>query len=138
MIAGCALAADIEQIPANAPAQAAGPQTTASLGEELYLKECAKCHGARGEKSAYGASGKLSEMSSEDIFVSFRAYVTGATLGGKAIIMQPIASRISSRQLGYIISYLKDDEKYIWRSGSDEVEDTDISREKTPQGVYIQ
>ena len=50
--------------------------------------------------------------------------------------MQPIASKIQSQELGYIIAYLKGEDDFIFQT-SDEPNDSDISSSPTSQGAYI-
>lgn len=107
-------------------------------GEKLYIKNCLECHGEMGTKRSYATAKKLSKMSPEDIYVSFRAYVSDPSYGTSAgrVSMTPVASRITDIELGYIIAYLKDDTTYVWGSSKPK-QNTNISRNPTSQGTYL-
>lgn len=110
---------------------------TSEVGKEIYLKNCASCHGVNGEKKPASYVRKLKDMNAEDIAISSVAYASDPTYGSKKrYVMQPISARITSTDVGYIIAYLKGENSYIF-SDSSEVENTDIQTTPTDQGTYL-
>lgn len=107
-------------------------------GKKLYNTNCIDCHGEMGTKRSYATAKKLSQMTPDDIYYSFRAYVSDPSYGSSTgrISMTPVASRISDTELGYIIAYLKDDTTYVWGSSKPK-QNTNISRNPTSQGTYL-
>lgn len=108
----------------------------AKEGERIYKNKCLKCHGEKGtKKSAYGVQ-KLSDMSGDDIFISFKSYYSDAGYGGsQRITMQGISASTTSEEIGYIIAYLKGEDSYIFKSHRQQ--NTNISRNPTSQGTYL-
>lgn len=110
----------------------------AQLGRELFIKECARCHGINGEKKAYRDSERLSKMSAKDIETALRQYKTGNTeFGGKqANIMRLRASNLSNDDIGNIITYLKGEDalKYYHNPKHNK----DVSRKVSKQGLYLE
>lgn len=105
-------------------------------GEIAYNKNCLHCHGEKGEKRAMGASQKLSEMSAEDIEANFSEYGSDPEFGGKLkYIMQPYAKKISYRDLGNIIAYLKGENAFV--IDDENSGNTDIQTTPTEQGTYL-
>lgn len=81
---------------------------SSTKGKELYEKNCKSCHGENGAKRAMGVSQRLSDMSGDDIANSMAGYRGDVQFGGRLkYIMAPIATRMSLRDLGHIIVYLK-------------------------------
>lgn len=110
---------------------------SASIGKSMYDNKCARCHGEKGEKRAGIGTKKLTQMSGKEIFASFNAYLTDPSHGkASKLVMQPIASKLQSQELGYIIAYLKGEDDFIFQT-SDEPNDSDISSNPTSQGAYI-
>ncbi|NLY04386.1 MAG: cytochrome c [Campylobacter sp.] len=106
-------------------------------GEKLYLNNCLECHGEKGTKRSYATAKKLSNMRADDIYMSFRKYVSDGQHGGSSrVTMIPIAGRINDTELGYIIAYLKDDTSFVWKTSTPK-ENTNISRNPTGQGSYL-
>lgn len=110
----------------------------AQLGRELYLKECARCHGNNGEKKAYREADRLSKMSAKDIESSLRQYKIGNTeFGGKqANVMRLRASSLSNEDIGNIITYLKGEDAFKYYHNPKE--NKDISRKVSKQGLYLE
>lgn len=110
---------------------------SASIGKSMYDNKCARCHGEKGEKRAGIGTKKLTQMSGKEIFASFNAYLTDPSHGkASKLVMQPIASKLQSQELGYIIAYLKGEDDFIFQT-SDEPNDSDIASNPTSQGAYI-
>ncbi|CZE48506.1 c-type cytochrome [Campylobacter geochelonis] len=109
---------------------------TAKEGEKIYKANCLACHGEKGEKRTSATAKRLSKMSGEEIYYSFQAYVSDLSHGGgQRIVMAPIAARISSKELGYIIAYLKGENDFIFKN--DDLQNTNIQRNPTNQGTYL-
>lgn len=104
-------------------------------GRELYAKNCASCHGESGEKRAYGASRKLTQISAEEIEAAFSGYLNDTQYGGnKRDIMKPIVAKTNYKDLGAIIAFLKGKDALKYKDNS--VENKDVST--TPnQGSYL-
>ncbi|MCI6988695.1 MAG: cytochrome c [Campylobacter sp.] len=109
---------------------------TADTGKKIYDAECKRCHGENGEKRSYPTAERLSQMSAKDIYDSFRLYAIDPSYGGSSrMVMQTISSKIMSKDLGYIIAYLKGEE--FATIANDEAYNTEIQTEPTEQGSYI-
>ncbi|MDO5046715.1 c-type cytochrome [Campylobacter sp.] len=104
-------------------------------GRELYAKNCASCHGENGEKRAYGASRKLTEISAEDIEAAFSGYLNDPEYGGnKREMMKTVVAKTNYKDLGAIIAFLKGKDALKYKD--DPVENKDVST--TPnQGSYL-
>lgn len=104
-------------------------------GKELYEKNCQSCHGQKGTKRAMSVSQRLSDMSGDDIADSMAGYRGDAQYGGRLkYIMRPIAVRMSLKDLGHIIAYLKGDNAFA----IDEDENENIKTTPTNQGSYLE
>lgn len=104
-------------------------------GEELYLKKCAHCHGEKGDRSAYGSSRKLNQMTAQQINDAIIGYANNPDYGGeKKHIMQPFAVSTNYKDLGDIISYVKGENAFVYTNESNKP----ISRTPTSQGTYIE
>ncbi|MGP1485467.1 MAG: c-type cytochrome [Campylobacter sp.] len=104
-------------------------------GQELYFDKCAKCHGEKGDKRAYMASKKLTQMSAEDIEISFSEYLNDPEYGGKfKSLMKEVASTTTYNDLGAIIVFLKGKDAIKFKGGKNE--NSDISTTPT-QGSYL-
>jgi len=111
-------------------------QYSKEQGEKIYNDNCLKCHGENGTKRSASGVRRLSQMSGEEIYMSFNAYVNDPSHGtGHRVTMAPIADRITSTELGYIIAYLKGEDDFIFRKY--EQTNTNISRNPTTQGTYL-
>ena len=108
---------------------------SAEKGKELYAKNCASCHGENGEKRAYGASEKLTNLSVDDIEAAFSGYLSDPQYGGNMRdLMKPVAARTTYKDLGAIIVFLKGSDALIHKN--DAQENTEVST--TPnQGSYL-
>lgn len=105
-------------------------------GKEIYMQNCAKCHGVNGEKRAYNVSVPLKSLSADAIYTRFVAYNSDSDAGGRlANIMRPVSARTNSTQLGYIISYLKGNGAF--ETGSDTPKNSTMQTTPTEQGIYI-
>ena len=112
-----------------------GQDFNLARGEELYLAKCAHCHGEKGEKSAYGESRKLKDMSAQQITDAIIGYANNPQYGGdKNNIMQPFAVAVNYRDLGDIISYIKGENAFVYTNEANQP----ISRKPTAQGTYIE
>lgn len=104
-------------------------------GEEAYNKHCAHCHGQKGEKRPFGTSRRLSELTGKQIADLVGNYAANPNYGGKnKHIMRPAAVRVSHRDLGDIVSYLKGENALIFSDEGNEP----ISTKPTEQGTYIE
>lgn len=104
-------------------------------GKELYDKNCKSCHGDKGTKRAMSVSERLSDMSGDDIADSMAGYRGDAQYGGRLkYLMRPIAIKMSLKDLGHIIAYLKGDNAFA----IDEDENDDIKTTPTTQGSYLE
>lgn len=100
-----------------------------------YENNCKSCHGEKGNTRAMGVSRKLSELSAEEIESQVRAYAIDAEYGERTrFVMQPFARKVSSKELGNIIAYLKGTESFK----QDENENDDVQTKPTKQGTYLQ
>ncbi|WP_086247241.1 c-type cytochrome [Campylobacter vicugnae] len=104
-------------------------------GKELYDKNCKSCHGEKGTKRAMSVSERLSDMSGDDIADSMAGYRGDAQYGGRLkYLMRPIAIKMSLKDLGHIIAYLKGDNAFA----IDDDENDDIKTTPTTQGSYLE
>ncbi len=104
-------------------------------GKELYEKNCKSCHGENGTKKAMGISQRLSDMSGDDIADSMAGYRGDVQFGGRLkYLMAPIATRMSLKDLGHIIAYLKGDNAFV----IDDDESNEIRTTPTKQGSYLE
>lgn len=104
-------------------------------GQELYKRQCAHCHGNKGEKKPFGSSRKLSKLSAKQIVDIVGNYADDASYGGKnKQLMRPAAMRVSHRDLGDIVAYLKGENALIFTNKGN----APISTKPTKQGVYIE
>lgn len=109
---------------------------TQAMGKTLYEENCQKCHGNRGEKRGSTKSKKLTQMTSDEIYYTFKGYLTSNEFGGSSrMTMQTIASKITLEELEQIIAYVKNDDDFLKRGYK--LKNTDISKKPTSQGVYI-
>ena len=108
----------------------------AARGQELYIANCAKCHGANGENRAYGTSRALNKISADDIESAFSNYLNDPEFGGpNKHLMKPIVSTTTYKDLGDIIVFLKGKDA-IKFSDSLNLQNQDVST--TPnQGSYL-
>ncbi|PSM52058.1 cytochrome c [Campylobacter blaseri] len=107
------------------------------IGKQLFEVNCQKCHGVNGEKKSSPKSRRLSSMTSEEIYYTFKKYYTfGLNVGGSSrVTMEAVASKITLDELEQIISYIKNDDEFLKRNYK--LKNTDISDKPTSQGVYI-
>lgn len=106
-------------------------------GKKLYEKKCIDCHGENGTKRSYAGVRKLSQMSAEEIYYTFRKYYSDPSHGGAGrISMQPISGSTTSDELRYIIAYLKGESEFL-PGKKDKMQNTNISRNPTNQGTYL-
>lgn len=107
-------------------------------GKVLYEKNCASCHGIKGEKRAYNSSRKLSELSVEDMDAAFRKYNGDFSYGGKyKTLMQNALKKLNYNDLGQITSYIKGKDAMIEMELNME-ENKAISDEPTEDGIYLE
>lgn len=106
---------------------------SASLGKELYEKDCASCHGINAEKRIGKTA--LKDMSAKDIEDSMIMYRSDSSFGGSMrTVMQNKAKTISNSNLGAIIAHLKG--KDAFASEINESENKPVSTQKQ-QGSYL-
>lgn len=87
---------------------------TAEEGKRIFLENCAKCHGKNGEKRAYSTSKKLKDLTAEEIAVRVAKYTSDFDYGGvNKHLMQQVAAKTSSKDVGYVIAYLKGENLYF-------------------------
>lgn len=80
---------------------------TVKRGEELYDAKCFGCHGAYGEKEAFGKSGKISELSELQIQELLNAYKSGGFLKNASVeTMQRRALNLSEHDIKAIARYI--------------------------------
>ncbi|MCR4942566.1 MAG: c-type cytochrome [Campylobacter sp.] len=105
-----------------------------SLGKEVYMKDCASCHGQAAEKRMGGLPA-LKDMSAEDIEDSMISYRNDTEFGGSMrSVMQTKARALSNNNLGAIIAYLKGKNAFASEENLDE--NRPVSTEKK-QGSYL-
>lgn len=103
-----------------------------SLGKELYIKECASCHGENADKRPNGAT-PLTKLSAKDISDSIVSYRNDPEFGKHMrSVMQIQAKRVSSADMGAIIAYLKGSDALI-----DQLEPNTPVSTQTKQGSYL-
>ncbi|WP_172201239.1 cytochrome c [Campylobacter sp. RM16188] len=103
-------------------------------GRELYIKNCASCHGSDGNKRVHGSE-KLTKLSAEDIEIAFSGYLNDPSYGGSAReLMKMVAARITYKDLGSIIIFLKGKDALDYKYNSQE--NSDVSTKPT-QGSYL-
>ena len=106
-------------------------------GREIYARECASCHGENGEKRAYGESDKLKNMSASDIEAAFSGYLSDLSYGGRMKhMMRTVAAKITNRELGDIIAFLKGENALANEDSNGATVNTDVSTTPT-QGSYL-
>jgi cytochrome c553 len=76
-------------------------------GKALYISQCAKCHGDKGEKRAYNTSKPLNTMSYDDMAYAINEYDLDERTGGMAVLMKPYAVGLTEEKLKDISSYIK-------------------------------
>jgi len=76
-------------------------------GEKLYKASCIKCHGATAQIEAFNTSRALNTMTKDEIEISIREYQDNEKDNGRAILMIPYATKLSSKELKAVISYIK-------------------------------
>lgn len=109
---------------------------TAEKGKKIFLEKCARCHGENGEKRAYGTSAKLKNIDAEAIAVRVAKYTSDFDFGGaNKGLMQQIAAKTSSTEVGYVIAYLKGENSYIFKSSREK--NTEIQTSPTEHGTYL-
>ena len=74
----------------------------------LYTSKCQKCHGEKGELSAYSASRPLKDLSLEDMEESIKNYKVGKVNSMTSNIMAPYAGFIDYKEIKGIQAYLKE------------------------------
>lgn len=74
----------------------------------LYMSKCQKCHGEKGELSAYSASRPLKDLSLEDMEESIKNYKVGKVNSMTSNIMAPYAGFIDYKEIKGIQAYLKE------------------------------
>jgi cytochrome c553 len=74
----------------------------------LYVEKCQKCHGQKGELSAYSASRPLKDLSLEDMEESIKNYKVGKVNTMTSNIMAPYAGFIDNKEIKGINAYLKE------------------------------
>ncbi len=77
-------------------------------GKELYMKNCASCHGEKGEKFAGAGSRPLINMSEEDIVTALENYKRDEHFGGPMkMLMYDIAVPLRGVEIEEIAAYIK-------------------------------
>ncbi len=108
-----------------------------TAGEQIYIKRCQSCHGEKGEKRASAHSKRLKDMSAEDIEAAINSYSNDGNYGGsQRDVMQTEAQRISYRDLGNVIAYLKGENAFLMNQ--ENLGNGDISTKPTNQGTYLE
>ena len=74
--------------------------------KNLYEDTCRRCHGD-GTISAYNLSRPLKDLSLEEMQISIRDYSNGTKDNGMAILMQPYANLVTTKDVKDIHNYLK-------------------------------
>ncbi|MBE3022435.1 cytochrome c [Campylobacter sp. RM13119] len=106
---------------------------SASLGKELYEKQCMSCHGENADKRPYGSTA-LKNLSAQDIEDSIISYRSDTEFGkGGRLLMQTQAKIVNNQDLGAIIAYLKGKDAL---SEQEELQNKPVSTEKK-QGSYL-
>lgn len=114
----------------------------ANAGKEVYMKKCASCHGANGEKKAYGVSERLKDMKGEEIVVNLHSYITDSEHGGKfKMVMRSQSMNISDNEMDLIVAYIKgEDDPYLHRNFAGSYwqrQNKPIQTTPTDQGSYL-
>jgi len=77
-------------------------------GKELYMKNCASCHGEKGEKYAGAGSRPLINMSEEDIITALEKYKRDEHFGGSMkMLMYDVAVPLRGVEMEEIAAYIK-------------------------------
>lgn len=80
---------------------------TTKRGEELYGAKCFGCHGAKGEKAAFGKSGKISRLNEKQIADVLNGYKTGKFAKGTTeSAMQGRALNLSDHDVSALARYI--------------------------------
>ena len=81
-------------------------------------------------------SAKLKDIDAEAIAVRVAKYTSDFDFGGaNKGLMQQIAAKTSSTEVGYIIAYLKGENSYIFNSSREK--NTEIQTSPTKHGTYL-
>ncbi len=75
-------------------------------GKNIYEDTCKRCHGD-GSISAYNVAEPLNSLSLDDMQIAIRDYGNGTKDNGMAILMQPYASLVTTKDVEGIYNYLK-------------------------------
>jgi cytochrome c553 len=101
-------------------------------GKALYEKQCASCHGVRGEVGAGAGSRILKDMKKEDIISTIYSYQNDEHYGGSMkSLMQDNIIGINEKKIVSIYNYLHGTEKN--KENSTQVEQNDA-----PESSYLQ
>jgi len=75
-------------------------------GKALY-KECAECHGLKGEKSVYDKTRKIATFTKEDLIKSLTSYKLGKkSFYGFGLMMQKKTRKLSKKEIDELASYI--------------------------------
>jgi len=78
-----------------------------ALGKEIYVSQCASCHGEKAEKRAYGVSRALNTLEFEEIEEAINEYDLDIRKGKYAFLMQPYAANLTKNKLRGIVEYIR-------------------------------
>jgi len=76
-------------------------------GKKLYTNDCAQCHGNDAKEEAYNTSKPLTTLSLIDMQVAIRDYTLNTKDNGMAIVMQPYATSLTSKDVEDIYKYIQ-------------------------------
>ena len=76
-------------------------------GKKIYTSDCASCHGEKASKEAYNTSRALNTLSLEDMQVAIRDYTLNTKDNGMAIVMQPYANGLTTKDVEDIYKYIQ-------------------------------
>lgn len=76
------------------------------LGEQLYNKSCAQCHGERGEKKAFGRSLIIDELDKDTIAFMLKGYRDKSYGGDMKYFMTHYAKELDDTQIDSVSKYI--------------------------------
>lgn len=103
------LRAKFEEIQEEQRVEKEEKQRVANIGagRNFYVEHCQKCHGEKGEVSAYGASRPLANLTFDQISLAILDYDLGKKSSSTAVIMNPYANMLTDDKIANIVSYLQ-------------------------------
>ncbi len=78
-----------------------------NAGKTFYLKNCAICHGQKGELRARGVSNKINSLDHNEFQAAINDFVVGNRTGVMAILMSQYANLMDANDVKNVYTYLK-------------------------------